>query len=187
SEESGTAEAAPLDIEKLADTVFTEPINAAYDPQTQKATAHTVGKSIDKAEAKKLWDAASSGDRVVIPLTLTQPEITTELLNSRLFAEVLSQKSTSLGGSSAARVNNIKKAAAAINGIVLNPGDEFSYNGALGQRTAAAGYQGAGAYSGGKVVTEIGGGICQVSSTLYYCTLIANLQITQRSCHYFAV
>ena len=55
------------------------------------------------------------------------------------------------------------------------------------QRTAARGYQEAGAYSGGKHVSEIGGGICQGSSTLYYCAMHANLDITVRYCHYFVV
>ncbi len=104
-----------------------------------------------------------------------------------LFADLLAQKSTSLGGSSYARINNISKACEAINGLVMNPGDEFSYNERVGQRTAAGGYMAAGAYNNGQVVQEIGGGICQVSSTLYYCALVSNLEITNRLCHYFGV
>lgn len=176
-----------IDLQELYDTIYQEPKNAEYDPELKAATEHICGREFDMNEAKRLWDSAQNGELVVIPLLITEPEVTTKSLNDMLFADLLSQKSTSLAGSSAARVNNITKAAAAINGIVLNPGDEFSYNGALGQRTAAAGYQAAGAYSAGKVVSEIGGGICQVSSTLYYCTLIANLKITQRTCHYFGV
>lgn len=176
-----------IDLQKLYDTVFEEPVNAVYDKE-KKAVAESVnGRSLDMDNAKRLWDEAELGDKVVLPLIITEPEVTTEKLNSMLFADLLSQKSTGLGGSSAARINNISKAASAINGLILNPGEEFSYNGTVGQRTAAAGYQGAGAYLNGKVVTEIGGGICQVSSTLYYCTLIANLEITERYCHYFGV
>ncbi len=178
---------AEIDLQKLYDTVLEEPVNAKYDPETKAATESVNGRSFDMDEAQRLWDAAAVGDKVVIPLLITEPEISTDKLNSMLFAEVLSQKSTSLSGSSSARVNNITRAAAAINGTVLNPGEEFSYNGTVGERTASKGYQGAGAYSGGKVVTEIGGGICQVSSTLYYCTLYANLEITSRLCHMFGV
>ena len=72
-------------------------------------------------------------------------------------------------------------------GVILEPGQSFSYNGTVGQRTAANGFREAGAYSNGQVVQELGGGICQVSSTLYYCTLISNLQITSRTNHYFSV
>ncbi|MBP8639427.1 MAG: VanW family protein [Oscillospiraceae bacterium] len=181
------ADAEEIDLQELYDTIFEEPANAEYDPETKQATAHVMGRSFDIDAAKKLWKDAKNGDQVVIPLILTEPEITTEKLNSMLFSEVLAQKSTSLTGSSSARINNITHAAASINGLVLNPGEEFSYNKTLGQRTTAAGYQAAGAYSGGQVVQEVGGGICQVSSTLYYCTLISNLEITERSCHYFGV
>ncbi len=176
-----------LDLQGLYDTVFREPADAVYDPETGEATEHQNGLSFDMDQARNLWDAARNGDTVVIPLIVTEPEITTEYLNSVLFADLLGQKSTTLSGSSSARINNITKAADAINGIVLNPGDEFSYNDVLGPRTAANGYLPAGAYSGGKVVTEYGGGICQVSSTLYYVSLLANLKITDRTNHYFGV
>lgn len=176
-----------IDLQELYDAVFVEPKNAEYDPELREATEHINGREFDMAEAQRLWDEAENGERVVIPLIITEPEVTTQALNEMLFSDLLAQKSTTLAGSSSARVNNITKAAASINGIVLNPGDEFSFNGALGERTISSGYQGAGAYSGGKVVTEVGGGICQVSSTLYYCTLISNLEITKRECHYFGV
>jgi len=74
-----------------------------------------------------------------------------------------------------------------LNGTVLAPGEVFSYNGTVGQRTTEKGYKAAGAYVGGKSVTEVGGGICQVSSTLYYSTLMANLEIVSRTCHMFTV
>ena len=158
-----------------------------YDPETEAATEHVNGIDFDMDEAKRLWEEADYGDVVRIPIIVTEPEITTEKLNSMLFADCLGQKSTSLAGSSSNRINNVRRAAAAINGIVLNPGDSFSYNTALGQRTTASGYLPAGAYSGGEVVQEVGGGICQVSSTLYYSALLANLKITDRLCHYFGV
>ena len=188
SGEAGSSEPAQeIDLQELYDTVYQEPKNAEYDPELKAATEHVCGREFDMDEARRLWDEAKNGEMVVIPLITTEPEVTTQSLNDMLFADLLAQKSTTLAGSSAARVNNITKAAASINGIVLNPGDEFSYNQALGQRTKASGYQAAGAYSGGKVVSEVGGGICQVSSTLYYCTLIANLEIVHRECHYFGV
>ena len=61
----------------------------------------------------------------------------------------------------------MKLAAKAINGIVLQPGEEFSFNNRVGERTEAKGYQAAAAYNNGEVVQEIGGGVCQVSSTMY--------------------
>jgi vancomycin resistance protein YoaR len=95
--------------------------------------------------ARRLWEEAELGDTVIIPLIVTEPEITTETLNSVLFRDLLGQKSTTLTGSSASRINNIKKAASLIDGFVLNPGEEFSYNDVVGPRTAARGFQLAGA------------------------------------------
>lgn len=181
------SDADEIDLQELYDTVFEAPVSAVYDPETQQATQHVMGRSFDIDAARALWDAAENGDKVVIPLILEEPELTTEALSKLLFADLLAQKSTSLAGSSAARINNITRASAAIDGTVLNPGEEFSFNGTVGQRTTAAGYQAAGAYNNGQVVSEVGGGICQVSSTLYYCTLLSNLEITNRLNHMFAV
>ena len=175
-----------IDLDALYDSIFKEPKNATYDAETGEIVPHVQGVSFDKEQARALWDSAQNGDEVKIPLILTDPEITTTMLEDMLFRDLLSSKTTYLTYSSN-RNNNVTLAAAAINNLVLNPGEEFSYNGTVGQRTTEKGYLGAGAYSGGQVVTEVGGGICQVSSTLYYCTLLANLEITERTCHYFGV
>ena len=176
-----------VDFMHLFDLIYTVPESSVYVPETGEITEHVTGLSFDIRAAQSLWDNARIGDHVRIPLVITEPELTSTFLRDSLFADVLAQKSTSLYGSSSARINNITLAAASINGIILNPGDEFSYNAALGQRTAASGYQAAGAYSGGRVVSEIGGGICQNSSTLYYTVLHSNLEVVDRTCHYFAI
>ncbi len=181
------AKNAQCDFQALHDSVCTQVQNSVCDKENGTATPSVIGYDFDQAEAKRLWDQAKVGDTVTIPLTVTYPTVTTEQLQERMFANCLAQFSTGLGYSSAARVNNVVKACAAINGVILNPGEEFSYNGALGQRTPENGYQMAGAYSAGKVVQEYGGGICQVSSTLYYTVLHANLKITERQNHYFGV
>ena len=175
-----------LDVESLYDSVYAEKADAVLNEDCE-IVPETVGISFDRAEAQRLWKAAEYGDTVLIPLIFDQPEVTAAQLKELLFRDQLSTMSTSLWGSSANRVNNVTKAAASIDGIILMPGEEFSYNPALGKRTAENGYLPAGAYSGGEVVQEYGGGICQVSSTLYYCCLYANLKITSRSCHYFPV
>ncbi|SFG07616.1 VanW family protein [Oribacterium sp. WCC10] len=84
------------------------------------------------------------------------------------------------------RNGNIKTAAAAINGTVLQPGEEFSFNETVGQRTEEKGYGGAPAYNEGEVVTEVGGGVCQVSSTLYNAVFRSGLTTTYRRSHTFA-
>lgn len=85
--------------------------------------------------------------------------------------------------SNSKRNNNVKLSAQAINGIVLQPGEEFSFNDRVGERTEAKGYKGAAAYNNGEVVEEIGGGVCQVSSTLYNAVLKAGLKTTVRRSH----
>ena len=177
-----------LDIDKLYDSVCCEASDAYYDKETGEVVESVTGVDFDRAQATELWNAAELGETVDIPLTLTEPEKTTEYVESRLFADDLGETvTTSLSGSTQNRITNVKLAAEAINGIVLAPGEQFSYNDALGERTTERGYKAAGAYSGGQVVQEVGGGICQVSSTLYYAALLANLQIDTRTCHYFPV
>lgn len=174
-------------LKAIYDAVFTEPVNAKYDEETGGATESKVGVSFDMEAALLLWEAAETGDEIVIPLVFTEPEIDSETLLANLFADCLSEKSTSLAGSSSNRINNVTLAAKALNNTVINPGDTFDYNSCLGERTEARGYKGAGAYADGQHVSQVGGGICQNSSTLYYCALYANLDITVRYCHYFTV
>lgn len=83
------------------------------------------------------------------------------------------------------RNTNVRLAAEAINGTVIKPGQEFSFNGTVGQRTEAKGYKGAAAYNNGEVVQEIGGGVCQVSTTLYNAVFKAGLKISSRRSHTF--
>lgn len=182
-----TATVDSFDFETLHEEIFIDPKDAFYDKETGKVHQSETGRNFDVKEAERLWEKAQLGDTVIIPLEIQEPKVTTEMLEASLFANCLAQKTTSLGGSSSSRINNIKLACNSINNLVLNPGETFSYNETLGQRTAAAGYQAAGAYANGEVVNELGGGICQVSSTLYYCTLYANLDIVERYCHYFGV
>lgn len=177
-------EADKVSMQELYDAVCTGPVNAGYDTETKEITEGKPGVEFDVAEAQRLWDAAAVGDTVRIPVTLTEPELESV---AGLFGDKLATKTTSLSGSSYNRINNVKLASQHIDGVILEPGDSFSYNQTVGQRTKANGFLEAGAYANGQVVQEVGGGICQVSSTLYYCTLISNLKITARTNHYFTV
>lgn len=179
--------AASFDMDELHDKVYAEAKNASYDTATGEVTESVVGVDFDVDEAKTLWDKAAVGDTVEIPIEVTQPKVTTDDLSSKLFKDKLGSQVSYFKSSSSNRINNLTLAAEKINGTILNPGDEFSYNGTVGQRTEAAGFKKAGAYANGEVVQEIGGGICQVSSTLYCAVLYANLEVTDRTCHYFPV
>ena len=175
-----------IDLHQIYDTLHQEAEDAVFDKE-KGILPHTVGREFDLENAQMLWESAAPGEKVVIPLIVTEPEVTEEWLEEHLFADVLGERTSGLTNSSAARVNNLQVACGSINDVILMPGEEFSYNDTLGKRTEAAGYKPAGAYLNGKVVTEVGGGICQVSSTLYCATLLANLKITARTNHYFGV
>jgi vancomycin resistance protein YoaR len=175
-----------IDLGALLKAVFKEPVSAVYDPETGNVTESVTGVSFDADGARRSLESAGTGERIVIPLIFTQPEVTSEQLESLLFRDVLAERTTYISGTSN-RLTNIRLAAAAIDGKTLNPGEEFSFNDTVGQRTVEKGYASAGAYVGGKTVQEIGGGICQVSSTIYDCVLHADLEVVSRSNHMFVV
>lgn len=176
-----------FDFDAVRDEIFTEPKDAGYDAEKQEIVQSVTGVDLDTAKANELWSKAAAGELVVIPLELTKPGLTLENVSGELFSDLLGSQKSKYASSSASRANNVDLAADKINGVILNPGEEFSYNDTVGKRTTEAGFKAAGAYSGGKVVNEVGGGICQVSSTLYCAALYANLEITVRSEHYFGV
>src|SRR5205823_2528692 len=100
---------------------------------------------------------------------------------------VLAAYSTSMGGSSRNRRHNIQVACQAIDGTVLMPGEVFSYNDTVGPRSERAGFRTAPVIIHGELVPGTGGGICQVSSTLYNVALLGGLKIVRRSHHQFPV
>ena len=166
--------------------IAVEPANAWYS-ETFEVMPEVVGVSFDLEQAAQIWQAAAIGEQAVVPLTLTRPETTAADLQALLFRDLLGAQMTYYYGSTAERINNIRLAASKLDGLVLLPGQTFSYNDVVGQRTVEAGFQVAKAYSDGQEVDELGGGICQVSSTLYGATLYARLKIVSRQNHYFKV
>ena len=178
---------ADCDFRKIKDEIFSEAVSAEYDRETKQATESSMGIDLDIEKAEKLYAEAKVGDMVEIPLIVEKPKYSTEELNGMLFRDCLGKQTTDYSTSAAGRVTNVELSASKINGVVLNPGETFSYNETVGKRTAAAGFKTAAAYAGGKVVQELGGGICQTSSTLYCAALYANLKITARDCHHFPV
>ena len=156
--------------------------NAGYDAATDSIIPERIGAEFDVTAAQAKLDAAAPGETVTLDATVQLPAVTAEELEGVLFRDVLGQCRTHVSGTSA-RINNVKLSAAACNGVVLNTGDVFSYNATTGQRTTAKGYQAAPAYVQGETVDEVGGGVCQTSSTLYYACLRANLEITERYAH----
>ena len=171
-----------IDLNDLYDTIYVEPISAQYDPETYSATESSSGVSFDMLAALAMLERAGMGDRIVIPLRTIEPEVVTDDIESLLFRDILAESTTYIGGNSN-RINNVRLSASLIDGTILNPGDIFSFNETVGPRTAARGFLEAGAYVGDLVVTEIGGGICQTSSTMYVTVLKTDLEVIERRPH----
>lgn len=178
-----------IDIEKIRNEIYKEPQNASVskDKETGKTQVNThvngVDFDISIEEAKKI--IAEDKEEYVIPLKIIVPDKTLSDLGEEAFPDKLSEYSTIFDSSNRNRSNNLAISAEKIDGTIIMPGETFSYNQTVGERTIAAGYKEAGAYAGGKVVQDVGGGICQTSSTLYNAALLANLEIVDRSNHQF--
>ncbi|MBR5094670.1 MAG: VanW family protein, partial [Oscillospiraceae bacterium] len=175
------------DFQALYDQLNVEPQNAYFLNKDFEIEPEVIGCTFDPAEAQKLWEKAEVMEELLIPLEILEPEVKAEDLEGMLFRDLLGSQTSSYSGSSRSRINNINLAVSKINGIILMPGETFSYNATVGQRTLAAGFEEAAAYSNGEVVQEVGGGICQVSSTLYCATLYARMTTVSRTNHYFRV
>ena len=179
-----------IDLDEVYAEVHTVAKDAAIETVDGKKqlTPHVVGVDFDLAAAKEKL-AATPNAEVVIPLTLTQPKVTTAQLQSsnELFGHTLSKVTTRYSAKKVNRVSNVKLAASLINGTVLNPGEVFSYNKVVGPRTTARGFKSAAIFAAGEVVDGIGGGICQVSSTLYMASVYADLETVKRTNHSFYV
>ncbi len=181
------SETPQIDIDKIAEQVIGDPVSATVSKEDGKTIIpEKVGVQFDMEEARTIIGDGSAAS-YEIPVTTTAAKVTAEKLEEVLFRDTLASCSTSLNEGNVPRTNNVRLASAAINGTILNPGEEFSYNNVVGERTTERGYQSAGAYSGNEIIDEVGGGVCQPSSTLYMAVLRADLEVTQRVNHSFTV
>ncbi len=174
-----------IDINKIYQEIHKEPKDAYYTENPFKVYPHVDGIdfAISIEEVENLLKEEKEEYR--IPLKIVKPEFTTDKLGEKAFPDLISTFSTKYDASNINRSTNLELAAGKINNTVLMPGEEFSYNKIVGERTIQAGYKEAAIYEGGKVVDGLGGGICQISSTLYNTALYANLEITERQNHQF--
>lgn len=183
--ECGMIEPEPIVLEDILAQYYVAPVDASFDPDTFEIVEGKDGYGFDLETAKAQLQQAKYGSTLEIPFIAIKPEATAETLGAMLYRDKLATY-TATSSSSANRDTNLRLACESINGTVLFPGDVFSYNTALGERTAAKGYKTGASYNGGQVIETIGGGICQVSSSLYYCVMVADLEVLTRSNHGYA-
>lgn len=175
-----------IDIEKIYNEIHKDPVDAYYtkDPFMVYPSENGMDFNVSLDEAKALISSEKK-DEYSIPLRVLYPKVTTNMIGTEAFPDMLSTFSTNYATSNRNRTTNLILAANKINGTVLMPGETFSYNKVVGERTISAGYKEAPIYVQGQVVDGLGGGICQITSTLYNAVVFANLEVTQRSNHQF--
>ena len=173
----------PINIEEIYNEVKCEPKNASFteEPFELFLDEDGIDFAITLEEAKKIIE--EKAEEYKIPLKITKADITVNDIGAEAFKYKVSTFSTNYDPGYTSRVNNLRLAAGKINGKVLKPGDIFSFNEVVGKRTIEAGYTDAKIFVNGEVVDGTGGGICQVSTTLYNAALLANLEIVDRRNH----
>lgn len=171
------------DLEGLWEQTRLAPENPSVDLTNYQVIPGVHGYEFDLAEARQQFQNLAYGESTLISLHYTDPEIADE---DAYFQDVLGHCETPHGDNEN-RNGNLRKACGMLDGLVLQPGQELSYNEALGPRTKELGWLPAPAYSGTKLVDSPGGGICQVSSTLYLASVYSELTIVERRNHGYPV
>ena len=176
-----------IDIEKIYKEVYKKPINAYYTTNPHEIHKEETGVdfAITLQETKNIL--SENKEEYIIPLKKIQPQIKVSDLDADAFPDLLSTFTTKYGTGDVNRNINIALAAKSINSVVLMPGETFSYNDLIGECSTKTGYKAATIYMNGELSTGIGGGICQVSTTLYNTVLRANLEIVERRNHSLGV
>ena len=174
------------DAQEIFDAYCVLPVDATLDPKTYEVTSEVYGYGFNVYNLQRLIDRAEYGETITLTLEFLAPDITAKDLTGSLFQDRLASCTATCNDSTASRNKNLAKACAALNGLVIKPGESFDLSAALGPRTLERGYESAPTYVG-STTSAIGGGIDQVASALYYCALRAGLQVDSHSYHRYAV
>ena len=174
-------------IQNISDSINVDMKNATVyisDSGNISVSSATIGKELDIASTKEsIYDAIKNKDYKSIDLkvNIKEPKISTEAVKS--VNTLLAEFSTKFSTKDSNRVTNVVLSAKATSDVLLMPGEEFSYNNLTGKRTASNGYKDAPVIINGKLEQDVGGGVCQVSSTLFNSVLYSGLDVTSRRNH----
>ncbi|NLM45877.1 MAG: VanW family protein [Firmicutes bacterium] len=164
------------EVAKMAATLGRAPVNARLNRETLEIIPEEKGMMVDVEATVAAVMAAAENEEVALRVIVLEPEMTEEIYRS--IDKKISSFSTS-GGGGAGRTDNLYVAAKYMNGYVLAPGDVFSFNKVTGPRTFERGYSMAPVVGG----MGIGGGVCQVATTVYNAALLAGMEIVERHPH----
>lgn len=175
------------DLKALHAAMGAQVADAYYDEENHEIVEAVIGYEFDEPQETAKLENADFGDTLTIRLKEILPEVDAEALNAKMFGEKLESRSSPYVNN-ANRTENLRLACEAINGMIINPGEVFSFNEAVGERTEERGFKPATIYGGeGESVDGVGGGICQVASTIYYTTLYMDLDQVMREPHMYQV
>jgi vancomycin resistance protein YoaR len=177
---------APLDPEEILSKYCTEPVDAVLNTETFAITPDVPGYGFTRETIEAVLEKAEEGRGYSIAMTALVPNVTAADVEAALYADVLAEAHTPHSWVDD-RTVNLMLSCAALNGTVIMPGQTFSFNETVGERTEEKGYREAIAYVGGASVPEIGGGVCQVASSIYYAVLQADLRSVERHAHTYLV
>lgn len=171
------------DLQTIREEFYIAPVDATISFETYQPVPGSYGYGFDLDKAQKMVDSAKWGQTLSIPMEYIEPEI---MADEVFFRDILGTCETKHTADEN-RNTNLRLVCEILDGFVIQPGEEFSYNASVGERTSERGFKPAGAYSGTDLVQSVGGGVCQGSTTLYYCALLADLEIVHRVNHGYAV
>ena len=173
-----------INVQAIHDDVYRQMQNAYFTTEPRMVYAQVTGIDFNVKDVENAINQNPDAYEFIVGLTFTEPEVTVNDLGMDPFPDLLASYSTKYVNNPD-RTTNLRLASNKINGTVIMPGEVFSYNKVVGKRTEAAGYKNAAIFSDGQVTDGLGGGICQVTSTLYNAVIFANLDITSRRNHMF--
>ncbi len=179
-------------LETLAPHLNKEPVDAKLKFQNNRAGVFVpseAGKtlSIETSAGAIVTALMANRPSASLSFDIVEPEITLEKINDLGINTLISRGESDYGKSPASRIHNIKTGMAKFNGIILKPGEEFSFNSFLGEVDDTSGYQAELVIKNGELVREFGGGLCQVSTTVFRAAVMAGFPITERKPHSFPV
>lgn len=183
----------------IAEKLKIKPTNAVFNIQNGRVTTFqpsTDGQEVPMEKlkeeiAKHVANVTHAKNHetisIPIPISIVKPQITTEKVNNLGITELIGTGTSLFQGSIPTRIHNVNLGASRTNGALIAPGEEFSFNKTIGDVSSLTGYKQAYVIQNGHTVLGDGGGICQVSTTLFRAALNAGLPITERHAHAYRV
>lgn len=172
----------------VREAVERPPVSASLQPDgdTVRVVSSTVGIRVDPEAVHRALRGLGDEDSLALPVEEVAPEVETEAIERLGIRRLIAEWSTHYDPS-IPRADNVERAAEAFDGLILKPGEILSYNATVGPIDAATGWKEAYVIVAGELVPGIGGGVCQVATTLYGAALRANMEILERHQHQLAV